>query len=93
MDATSCGSVVGGSQVVSNIRTIAFVEASCLLLGDFRPVYVGAYGIQSDTRLRIPHLGFQKCVDESSHHLTERSTVLLPAHEFDGFGHLGEVPF
>jgi hypothetical protein len=63
------------------------------LLHDLGSVDVGAYGVESDTRLRIPHLRLKKGGDESGHHLAECSTHLLLADEFDGLSDLGEMTF
>jgi hypothetical protein len=67
------------------------VRPALHLSHDLRPVHIGAYGVQSYTGLRVFHLGFKKRVNESSHHLPERSALLLLAGEFDCSGDLGEV--
>jgi hypothetical protein len=81
---------IGGRRQHSDDR---FVGPDFHLLHDLRSVHVGAYGIQSDTRLCFPHLGLEKCSDESDRHLAECSTLLFFADEFDGVSDLGEMTF
>jgi diketogulonate reductase-like aldo/keto reductase len=45
------------------------------LLHDLYSVHVGAHGIESDTRFRIPHLGIEECGDESCRHLPESELI------------------
>jgi hypothetical protein len=63
------------------------------LLGHFCAVHIGAYGIESDARFRIAHLGVQECVAESGGHVFERITFLLTADLFKSVGDLVEVTF
>src|SRR5213080_2776511 len=90
MEATSCGSAGSGSEVDSNIRTIALFDRIPICCTILTP-YVRTYRVESHTRLRIPHLGFKKCGDQSGHHLPQRSTPLFLADQFDGISDLHEV--
>jgi len=60
-------------------------------LRDLRSVHVGAYGIESNARLRIPHFGLKERGAGSSHHFTKWFTPLFLANEFDSFRDVGEV--
>jgi hypothetical protein len=68
------------------------IESESQLLHDLGSVHVGAYGVESDTRLRIAHLGFKKCGDHSCPHLLETLPFLFAAGSFDCFDNLIEVP-
>jgi hypothetical protein len=50
-------------------------------------------GVESDTRLRMLHLGLKEFGNESGHHFPECSTLLLCADEFDGVRDLVHVTF
>jgi len=63
------------------------------LLHDPRSVHIGAYRVESDTRLRVLHLGVKECGDEGGHHLLECFTLLFLADQFHGIGDLGEMTF
>jgi hypothetical protein len=69
------------------------MEPSSHLLRDLRSVHVGAYGIESNTRLRIPHFGLKERGDESSRYFTKCFTLLFLANEFDSCCDVGEVTF
>jgi hypothetical protein len=84
---------VSGLEADWSIRTIAFFGSDSGLLRDLRSIHVGIYGVESDTGLRISHLGLKKYGDESGHHLPECSTLLFLADEFDGVSDLVHVPF
>jgi len=62
------------------------IEPGSHLLRDPRSVHVGAYRVESDTRLRVPHFGLKKCGNESSRHFSEGFTLLFLANKFDGLG-------
>ncbi len=52
---------MSGSLAVFNIPTTALLDFDLHFLHDLRSVYVGAYGVEGDTRLRIIHLGLEEC--------------------------------
>jgi len=81
--------LAGGLQHADN----GLVGSDSHFLHDLLSVYVGAYGIESDARLRVPHLGFEKCRHESGRHLLESTTLLFVTDEFHGCRDLVHVTF
>jgi hypothetical protein len=69
------------------------MEPGSHLLRDFRSVPFGAYGVESNTGLRVPHFGLKERGDESSRHFAKRFTRLFRANVFDSFLDPSEMTF
>jgi hypothetical protein len=79
--------LAGGRQHCHN----RFAKPHPHLLRDLRSVYIGAYGVESGTRLRIRHLGFKKRRNESRRHVLKSVSLLLPAGSFHRLCNLIEM--
>ena len=62
-------------------------------LRDLRSVYIGAYRVKGDARLRVSHLGFKERRHQGGSHLLERMPSLLVTDALHGFRDLVQVTF